>query len=251
MFVRLTAVGLLAMAGIFGSGESLSAEERPARWESVVVIKSTVEKEGKTSVRSSTGFFVKQGEQVYLATARHSADESNPSSEILFSLGDNSVSLKLEELGQSVENSWLTKPSYDIAILPVSHKLLAKAACLELDDCRRQLPPPKTQLEVVGFPLALGLFGPDLSPVVMEAKLASGEISDPFKSDGQRIAIAIPAIAEGTSGAPVFALEGENDWRVIGVFIGILADSTGGKLSKLAPAHALIDLIEIDAAASK
>ncbi|PQO47572.1 hypothetical protein C5Y93_02615 [Blastopirellula marina] len=250
MVVRL-AVGLVIVLASLCSVRSLAAAEQPARWKSVCLIKTVIEREGKQNVRSSSAFFVKRGEQVYLTTARHSSEESLPTSLVLFSIGDKSFNLKLSELGLAPGNDWLTKPNYDLAVLPVAHKLLSEVACIDLEDCRRDLPPPKTAVEAVGFPLALGALGPDLSPIVIEGKLASGELTDPFKSDGQRMAVCVPAIAEGTSGAPLFGDEGDEKWRVIGIITGNLADGSGGKLGKFVPAHAMIDLIEVDAAASE
>lgn len=250
MVVVRWAVGLLIVLAALGSGAVSLAADQPSRWESVCLIKTAIERDGKQNVRSSSGFFVKRGDQIYLTTARHSSEESSPSSLVLFSIGDKSFNLKLSDLGLAAGNDWLTRPNYDVAVLPVSHKMLTGVACIDLQDCRRELPPPKTAVEAVGFPLALGAFGPDLTPIVVEGKLASGELTDPFKSDGQRMAVCVPAIAEGSSGAPLFGHEGDDKWQAIGIVTGNLADSTGGKFAKFVPAHAMIDLIEAHAAAS-
>ncbi|TWT38510.1 trypsin-like peptidase domain-containing protein [Blastopirellula retiformator] len=250
MLVRLIAV-LAVLVYLCYNAPVLAAEDRPDRWESPFFIRSIVDKEGKKIGKASSGFLVRRGEQVYLATARHVSEESSADSIVSFSIGDSSVNVKLADLGLSSENPWLTKPSYDVTVLPVSHKLLAAAVAVPLENCRRDLPPARTTLEVVGFPMGLGVQGPDLSPIVMEAKLASGEINDPFKQEGQRIVVCVPALADGSSGSPVFASIEEDRWRLIGAHSGNLIDSSGGKLAKFVPAHALIDLVEDHAASEK
>jgi len=61
----------------------------------------------------------------------------------------------------------------------------------------------------------------------------------------EKIFYATPPVASGTSGGPVYeSTDDPSNATVVGMYIGLINDSTGAKLSKVIPAHVVRKAIE-------
>ena len=100
-----------------------------------------------------------------------------------------------------------------------------------------------TKIDVGGFPLGLGVKDP-VSPVAVVGHIASGEIDTDNRWGNEPIIYCTPALAQGTSGGPAFlANESPNSVTVVGMYIGVVLDVSGAKLSKLIPSRLIHDAI--------
>jgi hypothetical protein len=124
---------------------------------------------------------------------------------------------------------------------------------------RRGCLPPKTAhsesceirsaIEIAGFPFGIKRDPSSLLPIVISGEIAGHEIQTPFVSVYERVHLCTPTIAEGTSGGPVYIRRrstkaSDEIWELFGVFVGLLADSSGPKLGKIAPIRGILDALE-------
>ena len=109
---------------------------------------------------------------------------------------------------------------------------------------RQEVPKRTTQIEITGYPLSFGST-PPVAPLAMVAHVASRELTSAARWGTEKIFYAVPTVASGTSGGPVFeSSENSADTAILGMYIGFVSDTSGAKLSKVIPAHVIRTAIE-------
>lgn len=202
-----------------------------------------------------TGFFVREGNRLFLVTAEHVARglAVNPKLTTADTAG-NSTSYPLDK---SVK--WVFSGKADVAVSVINDPAL-KSVFLESALALSILPTKETSvaselsLVVVGFPLGLGV-QKKFSSLLRETHAASGLI-DLKRADTGQVAtffvIQDPSIG-GFSGAPVFVLKtylfgstlmkGVDVDSCVGLVHSTISDNTGGKLGVVTPANYVYDVI--------
>lgn len=153
-------------------------------------------------------------------------------------------------MGLSQGNKSRTLANYDVAILPIDSQRIEGVAVCQLTTRSNRPPAVKRELEIVGFPFGFAFEGGDeLYPVVITSHVASREIDSPFVHKIDRVVLATPSVANGTSGGPVFGRvkgkdpDDESSWELVGSFAGNLIDRSGAKLAKIVRIHALKEVL--------
>ena len=177
-------------------------------------------------------------------TAAHVARFTTKQSKLLIRnpLGETRWAL-LSGLATAAGEPWRFHGTSDLAAMNVSLDKLdpntAEAVvslAIPLSALTETMPPRSTAIEIAGFPLLMGL-APSISPLVMNAHLASRELDVDAKWGKERVVFAFPVVGDGTSGGPVFLPSVDHGEPVIvGMYVGYYSDNTGPKLAKLVPA---------------
>ncbi|MCC9603621.1 trypsin-like serine protease [Stieleria sp. JC731] len=221
------------------------------RWDRVVAIRSPDEKDGSSS-KLCSAILVEAADQLFVVTAGHAAEETHRKSKLIYRDADGKsqwvlLSLLLSENG----DPWSHDKVSDFAIAKVASNEKAspyvdqlKKLSISIDQLSLTAPGRTTRLEIVGFPLALGAT-PPVSPLVVVSYVASKEIESSNKWGKEPILYTAPPIAQGCSGGPAMVIDdGANTFQVVGIVIGMMADSTGAKLSKVVPARLIRQSVE-------
>ncbi|MBU4486598.1 MAG: serine protease [Candidatus Delongbacteria bacterium] len=204
---------------------------------------------------TGTGFFVRNGDYLFLVTAQHVA--KNLMSNVKLIAADssgNSTSYLLDK-----NTIWIYSENADIAITHIVNPLIKNtfndsAIDFSFLPTSETSPVPELSLIVVGFPLGLGVQN-KFSPLRRETNAASGLI-DLKRFDIDKITtfflLQDPSIG-GYSGAPVFVLKTYKFGNTlmnsvdvdmcIGIIHGTYSDNTGGKLGLVTPTDKLYKLI--------
>jgi hypothetical protein len=79
---------------------------------------------------------------------------------------------------------------------------------------------------------------------VVVGNIASKEVKSDNDWGGEFIVYASPALAQGTSGGPVFRRDASaTKVLLVGMYIGVVSDNSGAKLSKLVPSRIIHDAL--------
>jgi hypothetical protein len=221
------------------------------RWDRAVCLHSPGGGAPETDNYASA-FLVEHAGTLYLLTAAHAAQQTRRATRLRFRSPDGKpqwVSLGL--LFPANGNPWKPHKFSDIAIATLAdsdeakpyRELLSKIAipltCLATERVQRT-----TRVEVAGFPFGFGVEERKVSPLVVMTHVASEELDAKNQWSTEPVIYTFPAVAQGTSGGPVFL--GDDDSTtcvVVGMYIGVAFDASGGKLSKLIPSRVIRDAI--------
>ena len=243
---------LWLVIAIFTAGSVAVADEPKELepWDRIVCIQSQVESK-PGSGKLCSGFFVEAEGSLYLVTAGHASEETNLNSRIRYRDPSGKTQwVSLKGFVQGDGNPWHRNPVSDLAIakLPAvdgAETYLGhfKELAMSLESVCRECPPRTTAVVTVGFPLAIGAED-EISPVAVVGHIASRETATKNAWGNEPIIFCSPALAQGTSGGPAFLQsETSNKTSVVGMYIGVVNDASGAKLSKLVPAHIIHDAI--------
>lgn len=200
----------------------------------------------------ASGFVARVGEQLFLVTASHAADETHLQSRLIYrNVKGESHWARFTVFFQAASNPWIKHATADLAIARLDQSDRSRVymqhladLAIELDDFLDRSPDRMTKIEASGYPMRLGSTSPT-RPLVVPANVSSVE-SPLEKAWGETpVLYCSPAIAQGTSGGLAFLSEGDSSSvAIVGVYVGVNFDDTGGKLSKLVPAHVVRKFLE-------
>jgi len=230
-------VGSVAVAG--------EPKETPP-WDRVICIQSQVESKPETG-KLCSAFFVQAEGSLYLVTAGHASAETNLNSRIRYRDPCGKTQwVSLKGLVQRDGNPWHRDAVSDLAIAKLYAAEGAETylsdfnkLAISLESICKECPPRTTAVVTVGFPLAIGA-GDEISPVAVVGHIASRETVSENTWGNEPIIFCSPALAQGTSGGPAFLkCETYDKTTVVGMYIGVVYDASGAKLSKLVPARVI------------
>lgn len=241
---------------LFATAKGAPPPTSPERWDRVVflctesaAVPSPAEKPKRMAC---TGFLVTLKGRIFLATARHGADDTLPATKVSYRAVDgDSRWVPLRNLSRQAGDPWTHHPKADLAVMPLATEKFDaitrtsfQAMAFPAESFPDTVPQRTTPLEVAGFPMAVGSYE-TISPIVSRLFLASGEVAVPGKWENERFLLAVPAVARGYSGAPVLVGDADpKSVRVIGVYVGAMADDSGAKLSKVVPVRLLRETLD-------
>jgi len=203
-----------------------------------------------------TGFFIADGDALYLVTAKHVAKDIDPDS-MATVRADLSTphEVTLRDLsGWKASLHWKAHPTADVAVLllrPTTELLsVLQQHFLPLSSLAAEPPSRDVALTVLGFPLSFGAAG-RFSPISRSTSAASGLM---VGTDGAPFFLLQDPSVGGYSGAPVFdtgtplLTPGSLQLReartiVVGLMSGTFSDETGGKLAAVVPAAAILEAL--------
>jgi hypothetical protein len=228
-------------------GESVDALQR---WDRVGCIQSPVPNSPGTA-KLCTTFFVRASTRLFIVTAGHASAETNKNSSLIFcDRAGKSQKVSLQTLLDTSSNPWFRHKTSDLAIAEIVssntnegiYNQLIEIA-ISFDDICTLEQPRTAEIDTSGFPLTLGSSEP-VSPVVVVGNIASKEVKSDNDWGGEFIVYASPALAQGTSGGPVFRRDASaTKVLLVGMYIGVVSDNSGAKLSKLVPSRIIHDAL--------
>jgi len=243
---------LLFVGGNFTEAADGVSEPSIERWDRVVcLIESHTDAEGKNSGDAGSAFLLQDDERLILVTAAHVARFTTAKSRLLFRDPDGeSHWIILGGLTSGTGEPWRYHEQADLAAMEldgsrVESKRFASltALAMPLDELLTQTPRRTTKIEIVGFPMLLGV-APNVSPLAMGAAVASRELPVEAKWGHEQIIFAHPVVANGTSGGPAFVTtESPTETRIMGMYMGYQHDQQGHKLAKLVPGRLIADFL--------
>lgn len=225
------------------------------RLDRVVGIESRVPSQPNTG-KLCSAFLVRVDSRLFIVTAGHASAETNAESRIRYrdSTGE-SQWVTIKSLVPPSSNPWHRDPTSDFAIAElhsregnevyISH---LTELSIPLESLCTETPRRATAVVTIGFPLGIGV-RPDVSPLAVVGHVASRETLAESSWGQEPIVFSSPALAQGTSGGPTFLLSesqgstSQGSTEVVGMYVGIVHDSSGAKLSKMVPAHLIRDCI--------
>jgi hypothetical protein len=219
-------------------------------WDRIVCIQSQVESQPNTR-KLCSAFFVEADGTIYLVTAGHASAETNQDSRLWYrDPSGKSQWVSLKGFFQGSGNPWHRDAVSDLAIakLPVVDGTEIyldhfKELAISLASICQETPPRTTAIVTAGFPLAIGAQN-DISPLAVVGHVASRETSAGNSWGNEPIIFCSPALAQGTSGGPAFLQSVADDGlTVVGMYIGVVNDLSGAKLSKMVPARIIHESI--------
>ena len=222
------------------------AQDAPAieRWDRAVCLQ-TEKRQADGKPAYSSAFVVVDADRLFLVTAAHAADETHMMSRVVYRAADGeSKWVVLGGLFTKNGNPWVGFENSDVAVALIDAQPAVRgnvddlrALAIPLASLRQDAPRRTTPIEITGFPIALGLI-PPISPLAMNGHLASRELLADAKWGQEPVLYAVPTVGAGTSGGPVFeTCDDPAEVNVIGLYSGLVYDSSGTKLSKLVPAR--------------
>ncbi|QDT11019.1 trypsin-like peptidase domain-containing protein [Planctomycetes bacterium K23_9] len=227
------------------------AEPGPAEpWDRVVCIQSLVKSKPGTG-KLCSAFLVSADAKLFLVTAGHASAETNLSSKLRYRDPDGASQwVALKTFFRTSANPWLRDDRSDFAVAELPNVDGAEtyfshlsALSIPLKSVSTKTPPRTTRIVTVGFPLTIGA-GDIVSPVAVVGHIASRETNTANRWGNEPIVYCSPALGQGTSGGPAFlGDQSDGDLTVVGMYIGVVKDETGGKLSKMVPARLIRDAI--------
>jgi hypothetical protein len=189
---------------------------------------------------------------MFLVTAAHAAQDTHGGTRVLYrNASGASKFVQLGLLTDGAADPWHAYQNSDLSVMTIASRPVVKEAVKELKmlaidfDCLlTDAPERTTEIDIVGFPISLGV-RPTVSPLAMRGHLASREMQAEAKWGTEPMIYAIPAVGAGCSGGPVFQSADDTDEaKVVGMYIGVMFDPTGAKLSKIIPARVVRSAIE-------
>ncbi|MCR9199069.1 MAG: serine protease [Planctomycetaceae bacterium] len=224
-------------------GRSL-ADDLP-RWDRAICLQS-VEQAGQESRKHlATGFLVRHQKRLFLVTADHAARQTNRNTRVLYADGEGKpqwAALKALCPGnrppwRRFENSDLATAEVVSADLPQPVAEWMQRMAIPHADIADTDPERTTDIEVAGFPMGLGL-QQQVSPIVVKGHIASRAIATENEWGSEPMLYSFPDLAQGTSGGPVFLSDDDSKaTTLVGMYVGVIFDKSGGKLSKLVPSR--------------
>ena len=241
--------GMIFALSVSSRAQAQDSGEGVSRFDRVAVMTSLVGQERK----GSTAFFVTSGDDVLLLSTKHSALETNLTTEIaLPSKGSLRVFRLSETTRKQGTNPWVNHGAADVAFCELNlDKLSAdirdqvEEMSISKEQFDRSIPLRSQRIEAIGFPMGLGITSERISPLATTCFVASEELQVDGTWGKESVYFASPAVGAGTSGG-IAASHNENPYecKVVGMFIGFNIDNSGAKLSRFLPAHVLLDFIE-------
>ncbi len=237
---------LVALLAVAQWPTTALADEELERWDRVVCLVTETPQDGKPGFTWGSGFFVAYEGELYLVTARHVAEKTTAKSRILYRKTDGEsrwlvLGACLEKQGDPWHNhgtadlSWLIVAE-DSKVSPAEREWLFDLA-IDWSSLAEEMPKRTTAVEITGYPMGLGT-APEVTPLVMSGSIASRELRAESKWGIESVFYAVPAVAGGVSGGPVFqTIDDAAEVQVVGMYIAVGFDDSGGKLSKCIPAH--------------
>jgi len=223
---------------------SASESEPLKRWDRVVCIQSPVASKPEAG-KLCSAFLVNAQERLFLVTAGHASAETSRKSRLVYrDRTGKSQWVSLAVLFSASSNPWHRDKTSDFAIAEVASNKNGKAYRSQLLELSIPLAsvcttaqPRTTRIDTAGFPLAIGTNEP-VSAVAVVGHIASGELESDNDWGREPIVFCTPALAQGTSGGPAFLNDQRHDAvTVVGMYIGVVQDASGAKLSKMVPSR--------------
>jgi len=244
----------LLNSALFGA---TSVDVSIERFDRAFLMRTPSEKTGdsetkEASQRIATAFFVKKDEQVFLVTAGHAAKETTPQTRLEYRTPTGEPRwVAIVGLREGAGDPWRYHKESDVACMKTnidgideSTRKHLLALAIDWKQIVTSSLPRTTEIDVTGFPLGLGAHK-EISALVVRAHVASKEIGIKAKWGHEPRIMFAPPTGRGCSGGPAFlASKDVTEAKLIGVFIGLIFDDSGGKLGQLAPAHFVTELIE-------
>ncbi|MCA8984104.1 MAG: hypothetical protein R3C12_08345 [Planctomycetaceae bacterium] len=224
---------------------------RCERWDRAVCL-VTERKKTDGSGAASSAFLVAHADNLFLITANHSALETHAHTRVVYrTIEGESRWVHLGGLTVAAANPWVQYENTDLSVLRIAaHPQISmyvdelRELAIPFSALLAELPGRTTAIEITGFPISLGI-QPQVSPLTMTARIASRELQADAQWGKEAIVYAVPTVGAGCSGGPVFlASEDASATSVVGMYIGLMVDTTGAKLSKIIPARILRAAIE-------
>lgn len=225
------------------------------RWDRAICLhterKST---DGQPTVAS--GFVVDFKETLWLVSAVHVAQDTHARTRVVYRThAGESRWVHLGGLTETEVNPWSDFENTDVSVARMQDRPDTTVYYGELnqlaipfDALVAEVPKRTTRIEITGYPLSLGMT-PPVAPLVMVAHVASRELPTPARWGAEKIFYAIPSVASGTSGGPVYeSNDNSSIATVVGMYVGSINDSTGAKLTKVIPAQVIRNAIEATSA---
>ena len=220
------------------------------RLDRVVCIESRVPSQPNTG-KLCSAFLVRVDSRLFIVTAGHASAETNAESRIHYRdpTGE-SQWVTIKSLVPPSSNPWHRDPTSDFAIAELHPREGNEVYISHLTELSipweslcTETPRRATAVVTIGFPLGIGL-RQGVSPLAVVGHVASRETLAESSWGQEPIVFCSPALAQGTSGGPTFVLsESQGSTEVVGMYVGIVHDSSGAKLSKMVPAHLIRDCI--------
>ncbi|MEO8496492.1 MAG: serine protease [Planctomycetota bacterium] len=230
------------------------AQENPSieRWDrSVCLHTEKMKNNGNPSYASA--FLVQRDESTYLVTANHAARDTDGRTKLLYRTADGeSKWLYLAAITNASSNPWQTYENADIAVLLVDPTQAEskpyldqlRKLSIEFDTIRLDAPSRTTDIEITGFPVGIGTI-PPISPLAMKGSIASREMLADAQWGAEAVLYAVPIVGAGCSGGPVFRCEFDPmKTDLVGMYIGMVYDPSGVKLSKIVPSRIIRQTID-------
>lgn len=225
-------------------------EAVPVRWDRAVGIQSP-NLEKANNINFATGFLVRRDEQIYLVSAKHAANETHQDSRLVYrSLNGKSLWVSFKLLFRENNDPWQPYRNSDLSIALIDrteknkkeYEQLASIA-IPFSALSESVPSRATSIEQTGFPLGLGATE-IIRPSVVLGHVVTVELVGKNKWGTEPLFYCSPDFAQGMSGGPTFTrLQDERDVEVVGMYIGVLSDTSGGKLSKIVPSRVIREAI--------
>jgi len=233
---------LFQVSFVYGQSQDLSIEKLT---KAVVFLKDT-----------GTGFFIKNNNSLYLATASHVAKALNKN----FTIITSDTAGKTFSINYINSAGWKVSKFADVAVSEIKDSLIRSlfySSAIPISFLPQKLTWPDAELPlvIIGFPLGLGVHE-NFSPLRRETNAASHFVDLP-RADNKEIATFVvlqdPSI-KGYSGAPIFIIrtykfgdvlfKGANAEMCLGLVHGTISDNTGGKLGLAVPENYIYNLIK-------
>lgn len=238
---------------LFMLPNSALSQEAPsiARWDRAVCLFTEARKTDGQHVYA-TAFLVERPDSMFLVTGAHVAQDTHGGTRILYrNASGASKFVQLGLLTDKAADPWRAHQNSDLSVMTVAGRPVVKEAVKELKmlaidfECLlTDVPKRTTEIDLVGFPISLGV-RPAVSPLAMKGHLASREMQAEAKWGTEPMLYAIPAVGAGCSGGPVFQSTADREEvKVVGMYVGVMFDPTGAKLSKIVPARVVRAAIE-------
>jgi hypothetical protein len=239
------------MAVLFATHLAVADDAALERWDRAVCLHTERRTtDGQPAIAS--GFIVEHKESLWLVSAVHVAQDTHARTRIVYrtKTGD-SHWVHLGGLTEPEANPWCDFENSDVSIALIQKRPDAavyidelKELAIPFDALISEIPKRTRKIEIAGYPMSFGTT-PPVAPLAMVAHVASREMPTPARWGSEKIFYAIPAVASGTSGGPVFeSIDDSSNTTVVGMYIGVINDSTGAKLSKIIPSHVVRSAIE-------
>jgi len=158
----------------------------------------------------------------------------------------------LAAITNASSNPWRTYENADIAVLLVDPTRAEsepyidqlRKLSIDFDTIGLDVPSRTTDIEITGFPVGIGTI-PPISPLAMKGSIASREMLTDAQWGAEAVLFAVPIVGAGCSGGPVFRCESDPvKTDLIGMYIGMVYDPTGVKLSKIVPSRIIRQAID-------
>lgn len=222
------------------------------RWDrAVCLVTEAAGPDGKPKVDLGSAFLVSDDKVVHLVSAAHVARLTGGRTKMLYrNPGGESRWILLGIFNPTGGDPWRYHPKSDLATMRLDTSKLnadARSAMQSLAVPMAQLavevPRRATSIEIAGFPISLGT-RPEISPLVMRGYVASRRTEAEAKWGSEPIVYALPTVGAGCSGGPAFLSQADaSSVRIVGMYVGMVLDNSGVKLSKLVPAAAILEFL--------